>query len=236
MRLLLLDFEGTGLDTATARIVEYGAVLYDWETKTVLRLASEFVDPVESIPPEITGITGITDDTVQEFGLSEAMAVSKVRDLMEQADYVVAHFGTLYDKPLFEAACARCMCLSPEKVWVDTSIDCPYPENIKTRNLLHLAAEHGFLPGHSHRAVFDVMTMLRILSQYDLDTVIARAKEPTLYVQAVVSFDEKEKAKERGYKWCAPRKIWWRQWKSSDYEAEKDVCGFRTIVLPGAPE
>ena len=123
-----------------------------------------------------------------------------------------------------------------EKPWIDTITDIRFPDAIKTRNLKHLAAEHNFLPGFSHRAVFDVLTMLKILSQYDLDAVIARAAEPTLFVQALVTFDQKEMAKELGFHWFAPDKIWWRSMKSSDFEAMKPTCGFQTRLLAGPLE
>lgn len=236
MRLLGIDLESTGLDVKGDAIIEVGAVLFDWDSKTPLKLYSEYVDPLRDIPPEITAITGITNEVVQEFGISEGSALQEISRLMDQAEYIVAHFGALFDRPFLEGAYGRYMALAPERTWIDTAVDVKYSEGIKTRNLLHLAAEHGFLPGHSHRAVFDVMTMLRILSCYDIEVVIARAKEPTVYVRADVTFDEKELAKERGYRWCAPQKIWWKSAKASDYEAEKLKTPFRTVILPGAPE
>ena len=123
-----------------------------------------------------------------------------------------------------------------DRPWLDTIIDIKFPESIKTRNLHHLGADHQTLNPFRHRAVFDVLTMFKVMEHYDIDAIIARSKEPVLYVQALVSFEEKELAKERGYHWCAPKKIWWRSWKSSDFEADKLECGFRTQFLNGAPE
>jgi hypothetical protein len=51
-----------------------------------------------------------------------------------------------------------------------------------------------------------------------------------------VSFDEKEKAKELGFRWFAPEKVWWRSMKLSDHEAMKDTCGFKTRLLAGPLE
>lgn len=236
MKILGLDLESTGLDLKADAIIEVGAVLWCTERRTALKMYSEFVDPLRPIPPEITVITGITSEVVEEYGVSEQEALSVIAGLMGQADYVAAHFGNLFDKPFLEGAYARMMSLPPEKVWLDTSIDVQYGERVKTRNLLHLAAEHGFLPGHSHRAVFDVMTMLRILDQYDLDTVIARAKEPMVFLEACVSFEEKEKAKERGYRWCPPKRVWWKAFKFTDSIVERAECGFNTRILPESPE
>lgn len=236
MRLLGIDLESTGLDPKGDAITEVGAVLFDWDSKRPLLLYSEFVDPGREITPEIATITGIENWMVAEYGVPEQEALSRIAGMMAQADYVVAHWGNLFDKPFLDGAYARMMSLPPEKIWIDTAVDIKYPEKIKTRNLLHLAAEHGFLPGYSHRAVFDVLTMLRILSEYDLEVVIARAQEPMVFVEACVTFDEKEKAKERGYRWCPPKRVWWKAFKESDALAERKECGFSTRILPEAPE
>lgn len=57
-----------------------------------------------------------------------------------------------------------------------------------------------------------------------------------MYVRALVSYDDRDKAKTRGYYWSAPQRIWWRSFKESDYLMEKDTCGFPTALLESAPE
>ena len=235
MRIVGIDFETTGLDAKEDRIIEVGAVLWDWESGTPLQLLSSLVHPGRDIPEEITKMTGITNDAVSDFGRPEDEVFNDLWYLMGCADYAMAH-NAPFDKGFYDAANARMAPTVAQKVWLDTKMDIQYPESITTRNLRHLACEHNFLNPFSHRAVFDVLTMLKLASCYSLAHIIARAAEPTLYVQALVSFDEKEKAKARGYYWCAPKKIWWRTFKQSDYTAEKDVCGFRTQLLAGAPE
>ena len=123
-----------------------------------------------------------------------------------------------------------------DRPWLDTIVDIRFPDSIKTRNLHHLGADHMVLNPFRHRAVFNVLTMFKVMEHYDLDAIIARSKEPTVYVQAIVSFDEKELAKARGYRWYAPSKLWWRSFKLSDFEADKLECGFRTQLLERAPE
>lgn len=58
--LVVFDFETTGLDTKTCRIIEIGAIKYVGR-KEVARL-SMFVDPKCLINEEITAVTGITQD------------------------------------------------------------------------------------------------------------------------------------------------------------------------------
>lgn len=235
MKILGIDFETTGLDPKQNRIIEVGAVLWDWEQSKPLSMLSELIIVEEPLPEEIVKITGITDADIQSYGIDERSAIGSLSDLLNVADYAMAHNGTAFDKLFYDAAANRLGC-SVEKTWLDTKIDIKFPESITTRNLRHLAAEHGFLNPFAHRAVFDVLTMLKVAKCYDIQQIIERSLEPTLYVQAVVSFDDKDKAKARGYYWHGPNRIWWRTFKQSDYTAEKDVCGFVTRILPASPE
>lgn len=57
--LVIFDFETTGLDTGTARIIEIGAIKYEGR-KEIARL-STLVDPQMKLPPDTFGITGIDD-------------------------------------------------------------------------------------------------------------------------------------------------------------------------------
>ena len=45
MLLLGIDLETDGLDPKVNNILEVGAVLYDWDTKTPVQMLSEFIDP-----------------------------------------------------------------------------------------------------------------------------------------------------------------------------------------------
>jgi DNA polymerase-3 subunit epsilon len=231
-----IDFETTGLNSTEDRIIEIGCVLWNWSAATPLQLLSEFVHPERLIPEEITKLTGITDAHVDEYGISEREAMIELDILFSRADYAMAFNGFNFDQPFYISTCKR-LGIEPSGIfWLDASADVKYAPEIKTRNLQHLAAEHLVLNPFRHRAVFDVLTMLKIAQGYDLDAIIARAAEPTLFVQALVSFEEKDLAKERGYHWCAPKKIWWKSAKQSDHEAEKLECGFRTQLLTKAPE
>jgi len=231
-----IDYETTGLSATEDRITEIGAALVEWETGIPRKIISTLVKPERPIPEEIQKLTGITDELVDLYGKSEKAAFAELHDLMSYADYAAAFNGSRFDHPFYLAACGR-LGVEPSGIfWVDLSSDVKYPPEITTRNLQHLAADHGFVSPYRHRALFDVLTMFKVASLYDFDEILARAQEPTLYVQALVSFDEKELAKARGYRWYAPTKAWWREFKQSDYEADKLECGFRTQLLTKAPE
>lgn len=242
MRILGLDVETSGLDAKKDRIIEIGCVLYDVETATPVQMISELVDPSMDlgegnfkVPEEIVTLTGISDEMLNVYGSFERDVLLRVDAMALLADYYIAH-NAPFDRGFLEAAYARHSMIMLDRPWICSMNDIKYPAAIKTRNLQHLAADHGFVSPFRHRAVFDVLTMLKVASNYKIEDIISRAKEPTLYVQAIVGFDEKELAKARGYRWYAPSKVWWREWKSSDYNADKLECPFRTQLLAGPLE
>ena len=231
------DFETSGLNAASDRIIEVGAVLYDWEARTPLQLLSSFVYQACELPEEITKITGITREMISRYGHSEDDVMRRLDELLGLADYAMAHSATSdFDKGFYDHSCIRIGIGIREILWANTAVDIVYPEQITTRNLQYLAAEHGFVNPFRHRAVFDVLTMLDIASRYNLDAIITRAREPMVYVQALVSYDDRELAKARGYWWHPKLKIWWKPMKTSDFEKEKVECGFRTNLLLNKPE
>lgn len=237
MKILGIDFETTGTDPKKDRIIEVGMVIWDWERGIPLQMYSEFVShPGILIPEEITSITGITDSDCSEFGVREVDVLTEMQIWQDCTDYIMAHFGNQFDKPFVEEAKKRLGWEESKGDWLDTSIDIKYPARITTRNLKYLASEHGFLNSFSHRAVFDVLTMLKVASRYDINEIIARAQEPTLVIEAVVSFNEKEAAKAHGFRWCADKKIWWKEFKKSDYEEARMEYGFITNELAERPE
>lgn len=245
MKLLGLDFETTGLDVRTDRIIEIGAVLWDTDLGVPLRIMSMLVHDGQApaISAEIEGITGITQAMLVEHGRRPVEAACELYHLMHAAEAVVAHNGTTFDRPMFEAFCRRMeneTCTPgiggerfgwPALPWIDTCVDVPYPERMTTRKLVHLAAEHDFLNPFAHRAVFDVLTMLTVLRRYDVGEVMVSARQPSVTVIALVSFADNQLAKDRGYRWDAPTKTWRKVMKAHKVEGEQVACGFMTRVL-----
>ena len=62
--IVIFDFETTGLDTKTARIIEIGAIKY--KNGRELDRFSTLVHPGQKLPPETFGITGINDDMLRD--------------------------------------------------------------------------------------------------------------------------------------------------------------------------
>ena len=120
--------------------------------------------------------------------------------------FIVAHNGISFDKPIFYANATRWDMTAPlELPWADTMIDIPYDPSIQTKKLSYLAAEHGFLNPFPHRAVFDVMTMLKMIQDYDMEWLLKLSKEPLVTLIAATTHPKydggksNEEAKARGY-------------------------------------
>jgi DNA polymerase-3 subunit epsilon len=212
MRILGLDLETTGLDPEQDEIIEIGAVVWDTEQKKPLRMMSELVRSTKTVSAEITAITGITNEDLTHCGQEPQKAISQLLELAQGCQYIVAHNGREFDRRFLEKSLLQ-IGSRLELPWIDTLFDVPYSDNISSRKLVHLCAEHGFLNPFSHRAVFDVMSMLMILNQYDFAEVERYYKSPALKLVARVGYDDREKAKKAGFRWDPVGRIWFRQIK-----------------------
>lgn len=208
MFVLGLDLETTGLDPQTDEIIEIGAVIWDTERKLPLKIYSELVLASKSLPPEITQITGIAEQDLIEWGISLQEAMFNLESLARSCSHIVAHNGKEFDQIFIQRALQRYPEIEFDLPWIDTLTDLPFPQHLKTRKLSYLAAEHGFLNPFAHRSLFDVLTMMKVFSQYSTEEIMAFSQSPMLRIVAQVSFEDREKAKSCGFRWDPNRKQW----------------------------
>ncbi len=230
MKILGVDCESTGLDPKKDRITELGLVLYDSEDRCPVRISGFLVQTGAIISEEITRLTGITQEAVDEYGVPAASAVAAVSQMATKADFMCAH-NAPFDKSFLDAEYER-QGKSPLTLpYIDSRTDLPKEayQLGKSASLKYLCADHGFLYS-AHRAVNDILAMLELLSRYDLDKVIKRAQTPNVTVRAVVSFDDRILAKERSYYWTPEVKQWRKPLKADEVDAEKEAAPFPVVV------
>jgi len=208
MIVLGYDVETTGLDTQKDSIVEVGAVVWDTEAKVPLEVYSAFVSGVEILPEHKTAmdIHGIKPEWLKNYGMPFKIVFQNIAGFCRHygIQYIVAHNGEGYDKPLTIAELTRAGIIDhplTQIPWLDTRYDLPFETEPKSRSLNHLIADHGFLNPFAHRAVFDVLAMLKLMGMYDFNKIIEQSKIPWIITRALVDFDNKEKAKEMRFSW-----------------------------------
>lgn len=241
MLILGIDLETTGLRTDSDFIIEIGAATWDTERGAALQLYSQLVRPGVTISAEITKITGITNEDLDTYGAKPFDALNALYCMAMPCACIVAHNGTQFDRPLLEAEYARRELEPPKIPWIDTSLDVPYPEHIKTRTLTHLAAEHGFLNPFAHRALSDVLTMLQVLANYDINRVLELSQEPKLTLAArvkkpwldtaVEGKKETDLAKARGYRFNGESKRWQKIVRQSELRSEQSHGEFVVKIV-----
>lgn len=231
--ILGIDLEGMnrdlvheGVDTKTDRVTEIGAVLWDWQEGQPVRILSELINEVDRLPisDEVEAITGLNDEILDKWG-AKGTAIHAILDrlseLMKEADYFMAHNGIGYDIPMLRAMFVRYDKEMPEKCWIDTMTDIEFPPKMHGRSMALLEHSHGFINPFPHRAVTDVLSMLKIAGRYSLErmvkmaesdmvTLVANLKAPNWKdPQAVDEFNStKNKVAKARFRWNPKKKEW----------------------------
>lgn len=157
--IIVLDFETTGLNTREDRIIEIGAVkLAHGE---IIDSFSMMVDPKRPLPPEITRITGITDQMVMGQPTAEE-ALPKLIAFMD--GHTIAAHNARFD----------CSILASELKRIGQTYDAPemdtltmaqklYPDMARYR-LGALCKRLGVSLKNAHRAVHDATATAQCLA------------------------------------------------------------------------
>ena len=227
MIILGVDVETTGLEPKEDDITELGMVLWNTEEGKPVRMYNEYNQSLEKeIPEEIVKLTGITDSMCRYHGVPRTELALKFNDFAEQADYIMAH-----NAPFDRAFILENLQSGSDRKWLCSKGHIKYPEEFRSKSLVPLAAYHGFLNPFAHRAIFDVLTMLRVAQHYDWQDIVTRSEQPYVTIKAMVPFERKDEAKEAGFRWNPLKKIWWREMIRSELAEFVGELKFDVIEL-----
>jgi DNA polymerase III subunit epsilon len=232
MRGMFLDFEATDKDITTARITQVAFSVFDLKKQKELFHYSTLVLPEGKyeISETAGAITGITADQLSEFGASLRKVLEIMHKHLMGVEYLIAHNLLAYDYPLLQHELKR---LNREEfqlpALIDSRFDVPWPSHIETRKLSYLGAEFGIVNPSAHSARHDVDILAKLFFMFPIEETIERSKSPMIWVRADVSFNDKDKARDRRFMWNPTKKIWVKQFKQCDFE--KESFDFRTIIL-----
>jgi DNA polymerase-3 subunit epsilon len=202
---VLLDTETTGLDTRKDEVIELGMVKFaytpDGRFAGVRETFSAFNEPSVPISPEITALTGITDEMVAGHRIDEAAVNAFVDDAVV---LVIAH-NSGFDRRFAE----RHWPVFERKPWSCSATEIDWRKHgFAGAQLGYLLNGVGYFHA-AHRAVDDCHALLEILA-FELPTtgapalalLLETARKPTVRVWAEQSpFELKDSLKRRGYRW-----------------------------------
>lgn len=223
-----LDLETSDIPVGSARILEVACVLYDSESASLFERWSALVWCNSYATPNqaALNVNGLSVKTLESVGAPPKDIFPKVIRYIERADAVIAHNGNSFDKPILEFELEQAGFKAPDRPWIDSRYDLPYPSSSKSRKLSHLAVDHNIPFIETHRALKDVEIMLQIASKYDLLEAYNRAKTPLLRIEAQLAYKDREEAKTRGYTWDNDKKLWFKNIREFDYQKEIDNSPF----------
>jgi DNA polymerase-3 subunit epsilon len=201
---VILDVETTGLDQLKDEVIELGVVKFDYlpdgRIAGLRDVFTSFNEPSQPISPEVTALTGITDEMVAGQRIDEAAVSSFVAD----AVIVIAH-NAGFDRKFAE----RYWPIFERKAWGCSTTEVEWRRHgFEGSRLGYLLNGAGFFH-QAHRAVDDCHALLEILALElpatgtpALAVLLEQARKKTMRVWAEQSpFDLKDALKRRGYRW-----------------------------------
>lgn len=222
--LVIVDVETTGLDSSSDKIIELGLVRGTFSPSaeritSILESHSQFEDPGISIPEEITGITGITDQDVAGKYIDDAWLA-----MILQGDPLVIAHNAQFDRGFMEARFPAC----DKQIWACSLSEVDWKSiGFEARKLEYLLLKQGYFY-QGHRAEIDCLATAWLLhSQPEpFPQLLASARQKTVIVRALgAPFEVKDTLKERGYRWhnggSGSERHWWTTVPESNLEAEQ---------------
>ncbi|MBW0173427.1 MAG: 3'-5' exonuclease [Vulcanococcus sp.] len=224
-RLLILDTETTGLDPQRDRCIELGAVLFDLPRRSVLSQVSLLLpcdqnaaQAVNEIDPELTQQPQPWQQGLQWF---EALLAS--------ADLVVAH-NAAFDRQWFGIEPLPAI----HKPWLCTMEDIRWPADRNLRSnpsVRDLALAYSVPVWAAHRALTDCIYLAQVFERCDdLEQLVQQGLEPRRLYRARLSYEERHRAREAGFRWNEPVSGAWSRRLS---EREAALLPFPVVPVDG---
>lgn len=220
MIVFVYDTETTGLEPEAHRIIQHGVVAYDIVHRKAVDFLSILVwGPDYPAVAESKKVHGWEKGLLEKYATTNYKALSLLSDFYSKYHPIaVAAHNAKFDFNMLAAEAKRyaahwkkendfeCEVVyeSPlQKLpWIDTVA---FPYDSPSKNLLTLCAAHGFLNPFPHNALFDAVSLCRILDNYPFQRFVDIAAEPQMLVFARVpqDYDLERNAvlKSHGFRW-----------------------------------
>jgi DNA polymerase III subunit epsilon len=222
---LFVDVESTGLNTDEDKIIQFGAVLFEYDASgaigSVQASYSSREDPGVPLSREIVEVTGLTDAQLKGQRIND----ESVAALLSDVSLVIAHNAD-FDRRMIERRFTGFdripwACSQRDVDW--KRFGCQY---IGLEFLLMKSCGEFFLP---HDALDDCRVGLHILATPRADDrspfsyLIDSVNTPTLRLWAWQSpFATKDRLRLRRFRWDGDRRCWWKDLKPEQLADEQE--------------
>jgi len=197
--LLILDTETTGLSPAEHRCIEVGAVLFSVPDRSVLSQVSFLMPCTSNAAEAVNGIAPALTQRPQPWQAGLACFEAMV----EAADVLLAH-NAAFDQQWFGLGSLPAL----SKPWLCSMEDIRWPQERQLRStpsVRDLALAYGVPVWAAHRALTDCIYLAQVFERCeDLEDLLLQAMEPRRLYRARLSYEERHKAREAGFRWNQP--------------------------------
>lgn len=216
--LLIIDTETTGLNPNDDRVIELGAILYSVSYQTVIHQISILFSAPDNPAEKINRIPSSVLPTI-EPNLQKWMLWT-FEQMVKHASYAVAH-NAEFDRQWFNGQHLPQLMKEDKPIqWLCTMDDFTWPQqNRPGESLVTLALAHGIGVSSAHRALTDCQLIAALFDRMEKDRlpeIIAAAARPKFLFKADVIYDDRQLAKDAGFKWNPDRKMWTRKMVEED--------------------
>jgi DNA polymerase-3 subunit epsilon len=223
---LIVDVETTGLDLMTHDLIEVAAVLFDPDIGAPIESRSVLVHAPDNPAAHINRIHA---SGPRLYGVADARVRDMLADLLAHgsavrgASVILAH-NAAFDRQWLPKLDTFWICTYEDAVWPRV------PGETGALTAIALAYDVGVV--RAHRAIEDCLTLAAVLSRVHeieggLGAWFDRATEERREVFALVSYDDRQLAKDAGFRWDGDRKKWWKRVSVSRVEALAAELPFR---------
>ena len=213
--LLILDTETTGLSPAEHRCIEVGAVLFSVPDRSVLSQVSFLMPCTSNAAEAVNGIAPALTQRPQPWQAGLACFEAMV----EAADVLLAH-NAAFDQQWFGLGSLPAL----SKPWLCSMEDIRWPQERQLRStpsVRDLALAYGVPVWAAHRALTDCIYLAQVFERCeDLEDLLLQAMEPRRLYRARLSYEERHKAREAGFRWNQPVSGAWSR-RLSDREVAR---------------
>lgn len=233
MLITVLDFETTGVDSSKDQLLEIGAVVVDVETKRMIAAFSNIIEPLKPVDPnvyvEITPLTGLTEKLVSTFGIGAGHAGEVLGSMLGLSAGVICAHNAPFERAFVERYWPT---IAPPLTWVDTATDLELPPHYKGGHSLgQLCYESHISNPFPHSALGDAMATALLLMSCDFSKTLDNATATKIEVIAMVSYDDRQKAKDAGFRYDGNTKKWKKTVKEKELETLKTSWPFAVQIV-----